>query len=203
MQDQVWWPLTGLADQRPDRGFSFCRGLPQSQVPSATHSKKSSSQEPSPVFSEGSTATSSIFQRHMGHLAVSLKTCQAQEAQKCEWPQGMRRVLAVLWKQITHSSPDMTGKQESIGQGYTWRVGHPSLTTGQESSVSRGTGFPVKIYSMQLHENLQNTHSPLSRVLPLSFSHLWSEVITRKDLEKKIMGTKLLLLYAATVLLCY
>lgn len=84
--------------------------------------KKSSSQEPSSAFSEDTTATSSICQRHMGHLAVSLKMCQAQEPQKCEWPQGMRRVLAVLWKQMTHSSPDMTGKQESIGQGYTWRV---------------------------------------------------------------------------------
>lgn len=52
----------------------------------------------------------------MGHLAVSLKMCQAQELQKCEWPQGMRRVLAVLWKQMTHSSPDATGKGDSVGQ---------------------------------------------------------------------------------------
>lgn len=95
----------------------------------------------------------------MGHLAVSLKMCQAQEPQNCEWPQGIRRVLAVLWKQMTHSSPDVTRKQESIGQGHTWRVGHLSLSTGQVSSVSRGTGFPVRIHSKQLHENLQNTYT--------------------------------------------
>lgn len=189
MQDQAWQPLTGLADQRPDRGFSFCRGLPQSQVPSASHSKKPSSQETSSVFSGGTTATSSICQRHMGHLAVSLKMCQAQEPQKCEWPQGMRRVLAVLWKQMTHSSPDVTGKQESTGQRYTWRVGHLSLTTGQESSVFRGTGLPVRIHAMQLHESLHNTHSPLSRLILPSFSHLWSETIKWKDLEKKDMNT--------------
>lgn len=110
--------MTAFADPRPDRGSSFRRGLSQSQAPSTTHGRTLSLQEPSPVFSEDSTATSSICQRHMGHLAVSLKMCQAQALQKCEWPQGMRRVLAVLWKQMTHSSPDATGKGDSVGQAH-------------------------------------------------------------------------------------
>lgn len=58
----------------------------------------------------------SISQRHTGHLAMSLKTRQAQQLQKCVWPQGTRQVLAVWWRQMTHSSPAVAGKGDNISK---------------------------------------------------------------------------------------
>lgn len=83
-------------------------------------------------------ATSSISQRHTGHLAVSLKTLQAQELQKCVWPQGTRQVLATWWKQMAHSSPAEAGKGDNTGQGCLGATrGQPThITTGQRSTWS-------------------------------------------------------------------
>lgn len=83
-------------------------------------------------------ATALISQRHMGHLAVSLKTLQAQELQKCVWPQGTRQVLATWWKQMAHSSPARAGKGDNTGQGCQGATrGQPThIATGQRSMWS-------------------------------------------------------------------
>lgn len=83
-------------------------------------------------------ATALISQRHTGHLAVSLKTLQAQELQKCVWPQGTRQVLAAWWEQMAHSSA-RAGKGDNTGQGYEGATrGQPThIATGRRSTWSK------------------------------------------------------------------
>lgn len=71
-----------------------------------------------------------------GH-ARALKTLQAQELQKCVWPQGLGKVLATWWEQMAHSSPARAGKGTFGVKGAGGHGGSP-LVSPPEDGEARG-----------------------------------------------------------------